>query len=83
MHDLSSMPVPGGQAFSFSHGTDGVQLFLSEASVALDLITAKSSEINVNIPIGDGDWKELVIPEQFVHKIHNNRVMSKVSDLYG
>ena len=33
MHDLSSMPVPGGQAFSFSHGTDGVQLFLQNLTV--------------------------------------------------
>ena len=33
--------------------TDGCQMFLSEDSKAVEIITAKSSEMNVSIPSGD------------------------------
>ena len=33
--------------------TDGCQMFLSEDSKAVEIITAKSSEMNVSIPNGD------------------------------
>ncbi|KAF4695701.1 hypothetical protein FOZ60_003714 [Perkinsus olseni] len=48
----------------------GVQLFLSNASLDCTITTSKSSEMNLNIPISeDGDYKEMPIPEQFVHKL--------------
>lgn len=36
--------------------TDGCQVFLSEESKGVDIITAKSSEMNILIPKGDGDY---------------------------
>ncbi len=49
--------------------TDGVQIFLSNESIATSIITSKSSEMNVCIPNKAGDdYDEIVIPEQFESK---------------
>jgi adenylyl cyclase-associated protein len=62
--------------------TVGVTIWLSEASCAVSSFsTSMSSEMNVSIPEGD-DRKEIVIPEQFCHKITNGSLSSTVSDLY-
>ncbi|VDP37664.1 unnamed protein product [Schistosoma margrebowiei] len=45
--------------------TDGCQVFLSEDSKYADVITAKSSEINILIPKGTDDFEEFAVPEQF------------------
>ncbi|EER16699.1 adenylyl cyclase-associated protein, putative, partial [Perkinsus marinus ATCC 50983] len=68
-----------------------VQLYLSKASLDCTITTSKSSEMNLNIPISDdGDYKEMPIPEQFVHKLVNveeqpatAKLHSAVSDLYA
>jgi adenylyl cyclase-associated protein len=65
----------------------GVSVVLSQASLDCAFTTSKSSEMNVSVPIGDeGDYKEMPIPEQYVHRISgtgkNSRVDTKVSDLY-
>merc|ERR1712080_171380 len=44
--------------------TDGCQMFLSPDSLNVDIITAKSSEMNVMIPNGD-EFVEQPLPEQF------------------
>jgi len=44
--------------------TDGCQMFLSPDSLKVDIITAKSSEMNVMIPNGD-EFVEQPLPEQF------------------
>ena len=44
--------------------TDGCQMFLSPDSLAVDIITAKSSEMNVMIPNGE-EFVEQPLPEQF------------------
>ena len=36
--------------------TDGIQVYLSDASVACEIVSAKSSEMNVSIPKDDGDY---------------------------
>lgn len=36
--------------------TDGFQIYLSKDSLHADLVTAKSSEMNVLIPTDDGDF---------------------------
>lgn len=46
--------------------TDGIQLFLCKESLDVELISAKSAEINVCIvDEKTGDYKEFAIPEQF------------------
>jgi adenylyl cyclase-associated protein len=49
---------------------DGAQLILSRASLNAEIISAKSSELNIVVPgENEGDeFKEFAIPEQFVSK---------------
>ena len=45
--------------------TDGFQCYLSKESVEAQIISAKSSEMNVTIMDNDGEWVEQPLPEQF------------------
>ncbi|XP_043460933.1 adenylyl cyclase-associated protein 2 isoform X2 [Leptopilina heterotoma] len=45
--------------------TDGCQMYLSPDSMDVAIISSKSSEMNVMIPKGNGDYTELPVPEQF------------------
>lgn len=45
--------------------TDGCQMYLSKDSLSTEIVTSKSSELNVMIPKPDGDYSEHPIPEQF------------------
>ncbi|XP_058126069.1 microtubule-associated protein futsch isoform X2 [Anopheles ziemanni] len=45
--------------------TDGCQMYLSEGSLDVEIVSSKSSEMNVMIPKGNGDYAEQPIPEQF------------------
>jgi len=49
---------------------EGTQLIMSEASLHADVISAKSSELNIIVPgkTPADDYKEHPIPEQFVSK---------------
>ncbi|KAL0491757.1 cyclase-associated protein 1 [Acrasis kona] len=50
--------------------TDGVVIYLSEASINTTIITSKSSEMNVCVPgaTEDDDSVEVPLPEQYQHK---------------
>ncbi|KAM3181882.1 hypothetical protein ACTXT7_013485 [Hymenolepis weldensis] len=61
--------------------TDGCQVYLSEESKGVDIITAKSSEMNILIPKGDGDYTEYNVPEQFKTNFVANRLETRVNDL--
>lgn len=45
--------------------TDGCMIYLSKDSLDTVIVTAKSSEMNVLVPVGDGDFREFALPEQF------------------
>ncbi|XP_033331810.1 adenylyl cyclase-associated protein 1 isoform X1 [Megalopta genalis] len=45
--------------------TDGCQMYLSSESMDVELISSKSSEMNVMVPKGNGDYVEYPVPEQF------------------
>ncbi|CAF1192055.1 unnamed protein product [Rotaria magnacalcarata] len=45
--------------------TDGCHVYLSNLSLNTKFITSKSSEMTINVPFGDGEYKEYSIPEQF------------------
>ena len=45
--------------------TDGCHVYLSTTSLDTEFITSKSSEMTINIPCGDGEYREHPIPEQF------------------
>ncbi|XP_055376165.1 adenylyl cyclase-associated protein 1 [Condylostylus longicornis] len=45
--------------------TDGCQMYLSKESLDVEIVSSKSSEMNVMIPKGNGDYVEQPIPEQY------------------
>ncbi|XP_076334656.1 adenylyl cyclase-associated protein 2-like [Tachypleus tridentatus] len=45
--------------------TDGAQLFLNKDSLEAQIVSSKSSEINICIPQPNGDYVEYAVPEQF------------------
>ncbi|ETW05476.1 hypothetical protein H310_03239 [Aphanomyces invadans] len=66
--------------------TDGALVYLSYEGRNAQIVTSKSSEMNVAFPASANseDYIERPIPEQFVHRItDDNTVTSTVSDLYS
>ncbi|CAH2235533.1 jg23966 [Pararge aegeria aegeria] len=45
--------------------TDGCQIYLSKDSLDVEIVSSKSSEMNVLVPKANGDYAEHPIPEQF------------------
>jgi len=44
---------------------DGLQMFLSKDSLNVEIVSAKSSALNVMVPKSDGEFAEYPVPEQF------------------
>lgn len=67
--------------------TDGCVVYLSHASRDTQIVTSKSSEVNVSFPVSDAEdaeWAEQPIPEQFVATVTaDGKVDVRVSDLYS
>lgn len=62
--------------------TDGCQVYLSAESLACDIVTAKSSEMNVLVPGGeDGDFTEMPVPEQFKTVWQNGKLVTTINEL--
>jgi len=62
--------------------TDGVQIFLNKNALNTNIITSKSSEMNLCVPDGD-DYVEIPIPEQFQSKwsVSNKKLDTEVVTL--
>ncbi|XP_044760575.1 adenylyl cyclase-associated protein-like [Coccinella septempunctata] len=45
--------------------TDGCQIYLSQESFDVEIVSSKSSEMNVLVPKGNGDYTEYAVPEQY------------------
>lgn len=60
--------------------TDGCHIYLSSNSLDTEFITSKSSEMSVNLPIEDGEYKEYPIPEQFKTHIKNGKQLVTVAN---
>ncbi|XP_044741407.1 adenylyl cyclase-associated protein 1 isoform X2 [Chrysoperla carnea] len=45
--------------------TDGCQMYLSKDSLDVEIISSKSSEMNILVPKDNGDYTEFPVPEQF------------------
>lgn len=63
--------------------TDGCQMYLSKDSLTTEIVTSKSSELNVMVPKADGDYSEYPIPEQFKTKIGPNGLDTVVIEASG
>ena len=59
--------------------TDGCQMFLNKESVEAEIVTAKSSEMNVLIPNGE-DFIEMPIPEQFKTLIKGRKLVTSATE---
>jgi len=59
--------------------TDGCQLYLSKEALATEIISAKSSEMNVLIPKGE-DFVEQPIPEQFKTVLTAGKLVTSATD---
>ncbi|KAL3158071.1 hypothetical protein ABBQ32_011678 [Trebouxia sp. C0010 RCD-2024] len=58
--------------------TDGIVLYLSEASLGVAITTAKSSAMNVVVPGSrDSDPLELPVPEQFVSTFQDGKLVTE------
>jgi len=58
--------------------TDGCHIYLSSTSLDTEFITSKSSEMSVNVPFGDGEYKEYPIAEQFKTHLQNGKQLITV-----
>ncbi|XP_029163333.1 adenylyl cyclase-associated protein 1 [Nylanderia fulva] len=63
--------------------TDGCQMYLNAESLNVELITSKSSEMNVMVPKSNGDYNEYPIPEQFKTTINQNGLTTTAIDSLG
>ncbi|CAJ0576149.1 unnamed protein product, partial [Mesorhabditis spiculigera] len=61
--------------------TDGCQIYLSEVSKGAEIVTSKSSAMNVVIPGADGDVLEMPVPEQFKTVFKDGKLVTTVSDI--
>lgn len=68
--------------------TDGCLVYVSYTGKDVNIVTSKSSEMNLSFPASadpDAEYIEIPIPEQFVHTLTSNgsKLTSNVSDLYA
>jgi len=63
--------------------TDGLQMFLSKESLAVEIVSAKSSALNVMVPQANGDFAEWPVPEQFKTTIGPKGLMTTASETLG
>jgi len=59
--------------------TDGCQMFVNQESIGVEIVSAKSSEMNVVIPDGD-DIVEQPIPEQFKTTISGKKLITSATE---
>lgn len=62
-------------------GTDGGQVYLSKASLGIEIITAKSSALNISLPVDgeeDGVFEEKPVPEQIKTVVQAGKLVSSI-----
>uniref|UniRef100_A0A8R1HT34 Adenylyl cyclase-associated protein n=1 Tax=Caenorhabditis japonica TaxID=281687 RepID=A0A8R1HT34_CAEJA len=62
--------------------TDGCQVYLSKVAQGCEIVTSKSSEMNISVQTNeDGDYTEFPVPEQFKTTFVNGKLVTVVSDI--
>lgn len=67
-------------------GTDGGQVYLSKESLDVEIITAKSSSINISLPVEgeeEGIFEEKAVPEQFKTVVKGGKLVTSVVEHSG
>lgn len=63
--------------------TEGCQVYLSKDSLSCDIVSAKSSEMNIQIPHGDDDYREFPVPEQFKTVWDGSKLVTEPTEIAG
>ncbi|KFR03498.1 Adenylyl cyclase-associated protein 1, partial [Nipponia nippon] len=63
--------------------TDGCHVYLSKNSLDCEIVSAKSSEMNVLIPTEGGDFTECPVPEQFKTVWNGQKLVTTVTEIAG
>ncbi|KAL4629424.1 adenylyl cyclase-associated protein 1 [Arapaima gigas] len=63
--------------------TDGCHVYLSATSLDCEIVSAKSSEMNVLVPGKGGDFTELPIPEQFKTIWDGKKLVTTATEIAG
>ncbi|KAI4818297.1 hypothetical protein KUCAC02_011644 [Chaenocephalus aceratus] len=62
--------------------TEGCQVYLSKDSLNCDIVSAKSSEMNILVP-QDDDYREFPVPEQFKTVWNGCRLVTEPTEMAG
>ncbi|CAB1321053.1 unnamed protein product [Coregonus sp. 'balchen'] len=63
--------------------TDGCHVYLSKDSLECEIVSAKSSEMNVLVPGKDGDYTEIPVPEQFKTVWDGKKLVTTCTEIAG
>lgn len=63
--------------------TDGCHVYLSKDSLSCEIVSAKSSEMNVLVPRADGEYTEIPVPEQFKTVWDGSKLVTTASEIAG
>ncbi|GAA6229989.1 adenylyl cyclase-associated protein 2 [Lates japonicus] len=63
--------------------TEGCQVYLSKDSLNCDIVSAKSSEMNILVPTGDDDYREFPVPEQFKTVWDGSKLVTEPTEVAG
>ncbi|XP_059206458.1 adenylyl cyclase-associated protein 2 [Centropristis striata] len=62
--------------------TEGCQVYLSKDSLSCDIVSAKSSEMNILVP-QDDDYREFPVPEQFKTVWDGSKLVTEPTEMAG
>ncbi|XP_074543002.1 adenylyl cyclase-associated protein 1 [Halichoeres trimaculatus] len=63
--------------------TDGCHVYLSKDSLNCEIVSAKSSEMNILVPQDDGDFLEHAVPEQFKTVWDGKKLVTTATEIAG
>ncbi|XP_077152272.1 adenylyl cyclase-associated protein 1 [Ranitomeya variabilis] len=63
--------------------TDGCHVYLSKDSLNCEIISAKSSEMNILVPGRGGEFSEFPVPEQFKTVWNGEKLVTTVTEIAG
>ncbi|XP_026155562.1 adenylyl cyclase-associated protein 1 [Mastacembelus armatus] len=63
--------------------TDGCHVYLSKDSLSCEIVSAKSSEMNILVPNKDGEFTELPVPEQFKTIWDGEKLVTTATEIAG
>ncbi|KAF2360588.1 Adenylate cyclase-associated CAP C-terminal [Trinorchestia longiramus] len=63
--------------------TDGCMVYVSKDSLGAEIVTAKSSEMNILLPTESGEFSEHPVPEQFKTLIQNGKLVTTCTEKAG